>query len=61
MQHVFKDDPDCESKTRELTEHWIDTITKLSIKPKEKIEDDGRYEKWLIQLSEGKIRLAIDK
>jgi hypothetical protein len=58
---LSKDDPDCESKTRELTEHWIDTITKLSIKPKEKIEDDGRYEKWLIQLSEGKIRLTIDK
>jgi hypothetical protein len=58
---LSKDDPDCESKARELTEQWIDTIMKLSTKPKEKIDDNGRYEKWLIRLAEGKIRLTIDK
>ncbi len=58
---LSKDDPDCESKARELTEQWIDTIMKLSTKPKEKMDDDGRYEKWLIRLAEGKIRLTIDK
>ena len=57
---LSKDDPDCEFKAVELTEQWIDTIMKLSTKPKEKMDDDGRYKKWLIRLAEGKIRLTID-
>lgn len=33
----------------------------LSTKPKESMDDDGRYNKWLIRLPEGNIRLTIDK
>jgi hypothetical protein len=58
---VRKDDPDCESKAKGLVERWIDTIVRFTTRPKEKVSDDGRYEKWLIRLEEEKVRITIDK
>jgi hypothetical protein len=57
---VRKDDPDCESKARGLVQRWIDTIMRFATRPKEKVSEDARYEKWLIPLEEEKVRITID-